>query len=129
MGARRPPAFLSRQGVQRVVRVPGFPIKGQHAVDHDLKVHRVGPEALAYDRKVEFDRRRRFDIEGTPISVVAPEDLMLSKLQWSKDSGSELQRRDARSIVESVEDLDWSYLKIWAKDLGVRDLLEQVRTE
>lgn len=80
-------------------------------------------------RKVEFERRRRFDINGTPISVVAPEDLILSKLEWSKDSGSELQRRDARSIVESVEDLDWSYLEIWAKDLGVWDLLEQVRTE
>ncbi len=80
-------------------------------------------------RKVEFDRKRRLDIERTTVSVVSPEDLILSKLQWSKDSGSELQRRDARSIVESVADLDWSYLKIWAKDLGVGDLLEQVRTE
>ncbi|MCH7528837.1 MAG: nucleotidyl transferase AbiEii/AbiGii toxin family protein [Candidatus Marinimicrobia bacterium] len=80
-------------------------------------------------RKVEFDRRRQIDIEGPPISVVAPEDLLLSKLQLSQDSGSELQRRDARSIVESVEGLDWSYLEIWAKDLGVWDLLEQLRNE
>lgn len=80
-------------------------------------------------RQVEFDRRRRFDIAGTPIYVVAPEDLLLSKLHWSKDSGSELQLRDARSVMESVDDLDWSYLETWAKDLGVWDILERVRNE
>ena len=78
-------------------------------------------------RKLEFDRRRRFDIEGTPIWVVAPEDLILSKLEWSKESSSALQQRDVQVLVEAVTDLDWSYLESWAVALGVKVLLDQVK--
>jgi hypothetical protein len=79
-------------------------------------------------RKLEFDRRQIIDIEGFPVSVVAAEDLILSKLHWAKEADSELQRRDARAIIESVSDLDWRYLEKWAKPLGVDDLLDQVRS-
>jgi len=61
------------------------------------------------------------------VSVVAPEDLLLSKLYWGKGSGSEVQRGDARRIAESVADLDWSYLGKWAAELGVSGLLSEVR--
>ena len=77
-------------------------------------------------RRVEFGRRQRIDIDGWTLYTVAPEDLILSKLQWSKDSGSELQLRDARSIAEGVADLDWSYMRTWASALGVTDLLERI---
>jgi hypothetical protein len=78
-------------------------------------------------RELEFGRRRAFDVEGTPIQVVAPEDLVLSKLEWSRESGSEMQRRDARSILESVPDLDEVYLQRWATRLGIRELLDSQR--
>jgi len=78
-------------------------------------------------RKLEFERRRQFDIEGTPIWVVAPEDLILSKLEWSKGSNSALQQRDAQVLIEVVTDLDWSYLEAWAERLGVKVLLDQVK--
>ena len=78
-------------------------------------------------RKLEFERRRIIDIEGTPISIVAAEDLVLSKLHWAKDSDSELQWRDVRSIIESVPELDWPYLEKWAASLGVHGLLDQAR--
>ena len=78
-------------------------------------------------RRLEFDRRKQLDIQGTSISVVAPEDLILSKLHWAKESDSELQMRDARAIVEGVADLDWPYLETWAAALGVADLLDRVK--
>jgi len=78
-------------------------------------------------RKVEFDRRRQFEIEGAPIWVVAPEDLILSKLKWARESDSELQQRDVQALVESVTDLDWRYLEPWAVTLGVKDMLDQVK--
>jgi len=78
-------------------------------------------------RKVEFGRRRGFEIEGVTVWVVSPEDLVLSKLQWSKDTGSELQRDDVRAILHSVRNLDWGYLEKWSIDLGVEDLLAEVR--
>lgn len=76
-------------------------------------------------RKIEFERRRVIDVEGTRLAVVAPEDLVLSKLCWAKDSGSELQQRDVRQIIGSSPDLDWSYLKKWAAKLAITSLLEQ----
>jgi len=54
------------------------------------------------------------------------EDLVISKLLWAKESGSELQRRDARAIILSVGSLDRAYMEKWASDLGVSDLLKEV---
>jgi len=77
-------------------------------------------------REVEFERRRRFVVEGVPVWVVALEDLVLSKLHWSRDSGSELQRSDVRLLLEAAPSLDRAYLEKWARHLGVQDLLTEV---
>jgi hypothetical protein len=78
-------------------------------------------------RKIEFGRRRQVDIEGTSVWIAAPEDLILSKLRWSKDADSESQKNDARSILRSVQDLDWAYLEKWADYLEIKDLLGEVK--
>jgi hypothetical protein len=78
-------------------------------------------------RKIEFGRRRQVDIEGTSVWIAAPEDLILSKLRWSKDGDSESQKNDARSILRSVQDLDWAYLDKWADYLEIKDLLGEVK--
>jgi hypothetical protein len=56
-----------------------------------------------------------------------PEDLLLSKLVWAAESGSEMQRRDARALARAVDTLDWTSLEQWARDLGVADPLQQLR--
>jgi len=78
-------------------------------------------------RKNEFERRRQTEIEGSPIFVVAPEDLILSKLEWARETGSELQRRDVRDLIFSVTDLDWAYIENWSVQLGIDSLLREVR--
>jgi hypothetical protein len=78
-------------------------------------------------RETEFGRRRKFEVEGTTLWVVAPEDLVLSKLVWSRESGSEMQRRDAKAIADSVARLDWEYLEHWGGELGVGDMLRDLR--
>lgn len=78
-------------------------------------------------RRTEFRRRCPFDIEGTEVHVTAPEDLILSKLVWSKDSDSRLQVQDVQTIIESVSDLDWSYLEEWANRLEIVDMLDEVK--
>jgi hypothetical protein len=77
--------------------------------------------------ELQFSRRRQMDLEGLTVWAVAPEDLMLSKLWWAKDSGSELQLRDATAIASSVRGLDWEYVEEWADSLGVRRILEKVK--
>lgn len=66
-------------------------------------------------------------LDGISVHVVSREDLVLTKLWWSLDSGSELQRRDVRSLLAGATDLDWTYLRRWAQHLGVAELLEAVR--
>lgn len=79
-------------------------------------------------RETEFGRRRRVTVGEATLWIVAPEDLLLSKLHWAKDSRSELQLRDARNLLACVPGMDGSYLEQWAAELGVSDLLDEVRS-
>jgi len=74
----------------------------------------------------EFGRRRPAEIMGVRVNVAAPEDVILSKLEWVGRSGSERQLRDAASVI-AVQGaaLDRGYLAAWAKQLGVEDLLKR----
>jgi hypothetical protein len=80
-------------------------------------------------RKLEFERRRRIVVDAVPIVFTAPEDLILSKLCWARDTGSAIQVRDVRELLAADVDLDWAYLEEWAADLGVEGDLEQARKE
>jgi hypothetical protein len=42
-------------------------------------------------RRTEFGRKRRVALEGHPFLIVAPEDLIISKLEWARDTRSEVQ--------------------------------------
>jgi hypothetical protein len=92
-----------------------------------VKVDLIIRKDLPY-RREEFDRRCRVVLEGMEIWMVAAEDLLLSKLHWAKDSHSELQLRDVRNLIASLADLDWQYIEKWARELGVSDLLSEVRS-
>jgi hypothetical protein len=82
----------------------------------------------AYSRE-EFERRTRAELHGISLFVVSPEDAVLSKLEWSKESRSELQARDVAAICHAQRGrLDVAYLRRWAKELDVEDELERVLT-
>ena len=78
-------------------------------------------------RETEFGRRRAVEAAGLRLSVVAPEDLILSKLAWARETGSELQLRDVRELIASAQDLDWAYLERWAAHVGVSRELGEAR--
>ena len=60
------------------------------------------------------------------IDIVAPEDLILSKLDWAKDSHSEIQLSDVRNLLAAVPQLDHDYLAGWAERLGLQELYREV---
>ena len=78
-------------------------------------------------RREEFARRREVDIDGRRISLVAPEDLILSKLEWAKESRSQLQLDDVRNVLRSVPNLDRAYLNRWVDRLGLAALYAEVQ--
>lgn len=78
-------------------------------------------------------QRQVFELE-TQMSANfgSAEDTILSKLEWYRLGGemSERQWRDILGILKTREgDLDLEYLKKWAKDLKVTDLLERALRE
>ena len=77
-------------------------------------------------RRTEFSRRRGISVEGQDLVIVAPEDLIISKLDWAKESRSETQLRDVRSLLASVPDLDRTYLTTWITRLGLESLYRDV---
>ncbi|MGH8149941.1 MAG: hypothetical protein ACRETB_08210 [Steroidobacteraceae bacterium] len=77
-------------------------------------------------RQVEFDRRKRVELAGVSTWITNREDLILSKLVWARDTNSEVQKRDVRTLLDGS--VDWPYLREWAMKLGVSNLLEEVST-
>lgn len=54
----------------------------------------------------KFRRRRRSQLDGIDFWIVSKDDLILSKLEWAKNSFSEKQFMDIRILVESCDELD-----------------------
>ena len=57
---------------------------------------------------------------------MSPEDLILSKLDWAKESRSQMQLDDVRNLLRSVQGLDTEYLNRWADRLGLTALYQEV---
>ncbi len=66
-------------------------------------------------------RRSAHKILDYGVYFSSPEDLILSKLLWAKESGSERQLDDVESVLKiSGEKIDMAYLGEWIEKLGVR---------
>jgi len=69
-----------------------------------------------------FDRRSDLNVETFQTTIITREDLVLSKLLWAKDSGSETQLGDVQNLLAG--DCDLTYVRTWAGALGVKEILE-----
>jgi hypothetical protein len=102
--------------------------KGMFNLIHDeyvIKIDFVVRKETPYRRR-EFSRRKKVTVEGQNVYVVAPEDLILSKLAWAKESRSEVQLTDVRNLLNSVKGLNRRYLARWAKELSVASLYREI---
>ena len=79
-------------------------------------------------QQVAFERRQQVDWHGTPVWVIDPRDLVLSKLNWARDTHSEQQLADVRTIMASgfVEEDD--EFRAWIDRLRLHDVLDASRT-
>jgi hypothetical protein len=75
----------------------------------------------------EFNRRTNGITLGIEAVLITPEDSILSKLDWSRNSQSPRQFEDAVGVAAAnLAALDLQYLRKWAAQLGVESRLEQV---
>ncbi len=70
----------------------------------------------------EFRRRQQVNLQGTPLFLASPEDVVISKLEWSNLAQSRRQIEDVAAIlrVRWVE-LDHFYLEKWITELGLKE--------
>ena len=73
-----------------------------------------------------FSNRRRVNYAGFDVWIIGKEGLILSKLNWAKNTHSEMQMRDVASILRNG--YDENYVRTWAKKLGIEDLLNECLT-
>jgi len=75
--------------------------------------------------QMELKRVVKKDFHNQKISFISPEDLILIKLQWYKDSGSTRHLEDAESILK-ITDVDLEYIKDWSHRHETREILEKL---
>jgi hypothetical protein len=75
----------------------------------------------------EFHRKRKEKLLGKDLYILSPEDTILSKLEWAKNSESGQQFLDALGVaIVQYERLERDYLYKWAKELQVESSLERL---
>jgi hypothetical protein len=72
----------------------------------------------------EFSRKEPHHIEGQRVFVVSKEDLILSKLDWARESFSERQLSDVKNLLATG--CDTPYIQQWAAKLQLTDILTRV---
>jgi hypothetical protein len=78
--------------------------------------------------QTEFSRRLKIEILDMEAGMATPEDVILSKLEWSKLGSSERQWQDALQVAQTqAKNLDRAYIEKWSHELGVYDLWERIR--
>lgn len=98
-----------------------FRTRGQfNILHHDtgVKVDCIVLKDTPFNRE-EFGRRQRVPFTETQDADLArPEDVILSKLQFYKEGGSEKHLTDIRGILRvSAAQIDEAYVDRWAKQL------------
>ena len=115
-----PEYYVSPEAVsESVARASIFNIIHQESV---IKVDCIVRKPTEY-RQVEFERRRPITILDFTTFIASKEDLIVSKLEWAKDSHSELQLRDVKNLLATGYDA--AYLERWTRALGLDTLLQE----
>jgi len=116
--------YVDREAVRRAIERRGLfnLIHGASVVKVDFVVRKESEY-----RREEFARRRRIRVEDEELCLVTPEDLIISKLDWARQSRSEVQFSDVRNLLASVPSLDHAYVERWAGRLGLEALYREVR--
>jgi hypothetical protein len=80
-----------------------------------------------HDRQ-RFFRRRRAELRGRQTFLPTAEDVIVTKLRWSRGGSRGKDLDDARNVI-AVQGarIDWEYVGSWCERHGTREILESLR--
>jgi len=99
-----------------------------------FKVDVFLPKPRPFDQ-VQLERRAPATVATDPersLYVTSAEDVILSKLEWYRMGGevSDRQWRDVLGVLKTrAGGIDLDYLRHWAEELGVSELLDRALTQ
>jgi hypothetical protein len=118
----RPDYYISEEAVRDSISAESIfnLIHNESIIKVDCIVRKNTPY-----RHFEFDRRKQIEIDNFSTWIASKEDLIISKLFWTKDSGSEMQMRDVKNLVATG--CDNVYIEKWTKELGLSKLWQEAQ--
>jgi len=120
-----PDYYVSEDAVMQAVRNGG-----QFNVIHslsgnkiDFMIARGGPWG-----RMQISRRRRVQmLPGLEGYAAAPEDIILGKMEYYREGGSEKHLRDITGILKiSGDGVDAAYIEDWAEKLGLTEIWQAI---
>ncbi|HMT09928.1 MAG TPA: hypothetical protein PKA82_18225, partial [Pyrinomonadaceae bacterium] len=87
-----------------------------------LKIDCVVKKPDDFSRAAFSRKRRVLYVQAFEVWIISKEDLIISKLNWAKESRSEKQMNDIASLIRNP--FDENYVIDWTGKLGTEDLLK-----
>lgn len=82
----------------------------------------------AHDQQ-RFARRRKSTLGGRELFVPSPEDVVITKLRWSKGGNRQKDVEDVQDVLRvQAGALDLAYIREWTDRHGTRELFERLLT-
>jgi len=80
---------------------------------------------------IKFDRKRLYTLPGSgEVAIASPEDVIISKLIWRRESQSDKQWRDILGVLKvQQEKLDFAYLQSWVERFGLEQDWQRAKLE
>jgi len=118
-----PDFFISEDMILEAIR-----LRGQFNIIHPssgLKVDIIVRRDTPFD-KSRFGRIRRIKpSDSYTANFAAPEDIIIMKMQYYRDGGSEKHLRDIAGILKiSRDEVDTAYIADWSRRLALTDIWE-----
>jgi hypothetical protein len=120
-----PEFYLSEEAAREAIR-----LRSQFNILHPasgLKVDIIIPKRSDFDDS-RFERVKRLrPLENVEANFSSPEDVIVKKLDFYREGGSEKHLRDIAGIIKySGDTLDLGYINTWADRFRVRETWDKV---
>ncbi|MBF0104783.1 MAG: hypothetical protein HQM16_05600 [Deltaproteobacteria bacterium] len=115
--------YLDEDTIKKEVSASGMfnLIHNKYIIKVDFIIHKNDEFSLT-----AFERRLNVDVDGVIISIATAEDLILVKLDWAKESISEMQLKDVSNIKKMAEHINYTYLNNWIDKLGLQEVYKKI---
>ena len=120
-----PEYYVSENAAQEAIATGG-----QFNVIHPASGNKIDFMIARRDAwgRSQINRRRREEIlPGRPGYTAAPEDVILGKLWYYREGGSEKHLRDIAGMLQvSGDEIDTKYIEHWTQQLGLTEAWQAV---